>query len=144
MKQISVKQTGGMLAVASATGIALSLLWGQVPSAQGISPTKGKGVAAKTLVSFELAPQIPELQGRYLRERFITIERGGHTAVHNHKGRAAITYVLQGTASDCRPNGACKDLHEGQAWAEGTVPVWHANRGTKPLTVLVVDISKEP
>jgi quercetin dioxygenase-like cupin family protein len=65
--------------------------------------------------------------------------------VHGHKERPGFGYVLQGTFSDCTPDGQCVELHEGQAWTESKDTYhWPENRGTKPLIILAVDISKEP
>ena len=50
MKQISMKQTVVVLAVASAAGIALGLIGSRVLSAQETSPTKNKGVTAQRCV----------------------------------------------------------------------------------------------
>ena len=126
-------------------GIALGAISYHVLNAQQTPPTKAKGQTAKTLASLDLGPEIPGLQGRYLRARVITYEPTGHGAVHSHKDRPAIAYILQGTVSSCRPDGTCKEVHEGQANAEGKDTVhWSENRGTRPLVFLVVDISNEP
>jgi len=145
-KAASMKQTVVVLAVALAMGIALGMIGSQVLSAQQIPPTKAKGVTAKAVASLELGPQFPELQGRHLRARVATFEPGGYGAIHSHQDRPTVLYVLQGTLSDCKPDGTCTEVHEGQAKAEGkdSIELWHANRGAKPLTVLVIDISKEP
>ena len=144
-KAPSMKQTVVMLAVALAIGIALGMIGSRILSAQQTPPTKAKGVTTKTVASLELGPEIPELQGRYLRARMVTLEPGGHGAVHSHKDRPAISYILQGTFSNCRPDGTCTEAHEGQANAEGKDTVhWGENKGTKPLVLLMVDISKEP
>ena len=144
-KAASMKQTVVMLAVALAIGIALGMIGSQVLNAQLTPPTTVKGVTSKTVVSLELGPQIPELQGRYLRARVNTLEPGGHGAVHSHKDRPAIFYILRGTLTSCSPDGKCEELHEGQAMAEGKDAThWGENRGTTPHTHLAVEISKEP
>jgi quercetin dioxygenase-like cupin family protein len=126
-------------------GLALGAISYHVLNAQQTPPTKAKGQTGKTLASLPLGPEIPELQGRYLRARVNTYEPGGHGAVHSHKDRPAIAYVLQGTFTSCSPDGTCKEVHEGQANAEGKDTIhWSENRATKPLIFLVVDISKEP
>lgn len=144
-KAASMKQTVVMLAVALATGIALGMIGSQVLSAQQTPPTKAKGQTTKTIASLDVGPQIPELQGRYLRARVTTVEPGGHGRLHSHKDRPVIAYVLQGTQTSCSPDGKCQEFHEGQARGEGKdVTHWSENRGTTPLTVLIVEISKEP
>ncbi len=145
-KGASVKQTTVvMLAVASAMGIALGMIGSQVLSAQQAPPTTVKGVTAKTIASVEIGPQITELQGRYLRARMVTIEPGGHGALHSHKDRPAILYILRGALTSCSPDSKCEELHEGQAKVEGKdVTHWGENRGTTRHTHLAVEISKEP
>ena len=135
------KSVIGLLGV----GIALGMIGSQVLSAQQTPPTKGKGQTTKTIASLDVGPQIPELQGRYLRMRVTTVEPGGHGAVHSHKDRPTTVYILQGTQTSCSPDGKCEEFHEGQARAEGKdVTHWGENRGTSPLVSLVVEISKEP
>jgi quercetin dioxygenase-like cupin family protein len=125
-------------------GLALGAIGYRVLSAQQ-PPTENKGQKVKGLTALQLGPEIPELQGRYLRARMITYEPSGHGAVHSHKDRPAIVYVLEGTLTNCRSDGTCAELHEGQSAAEGKDTVhWAENRGTKPLVFLAVDISKEP
>ncbi len=144
-KAASMKQTVVMLAVALAMGIALGMIGSQVLNAQQTPPTKAKGQTVKTIASLDVGPQIPELQGRYLRARVQTFEPGGHGAVHSHKDRPMIAYVLRGTLTSCSPDGKCEELQEGQARVEGKdVTHWGENRGTTPVTFLLVDISKEP
>ena len=140
-----MKQTLVMLAVASAIGIALGMIGSQGLNAQQPPPTTVKGQTQKTLASLPLGPEIPELQGRYLRARVNTYEPGGHNALHSHKDRPVIVYILQGTLTSCSPDGKCEELHEGQAIPEGKdANHWVENRGTRPAINLVVDISKEP
>jgi len=144
-KAASMKQTVVMLAVALAIGIALGMIGSRVLSAQQTPPTKAKGITVKTLASLDLGPEIPELQSRYLRAVVPTYEPGGNGLLHSHKDRPQILYVLQGTFTDCSPDGKCVELHEGQVKAEGKdVTHWIENRGAKPLIFLVVGISKEP
>ncbi len=144
-KAASMKQTMVMLAVALAMGIALGMMGSQVLNAQQVPPITVKGQTVKTIASLELGPQIPELQGRYLRARMATFEPGGHGQLHSHKDRPVILYVLRGTRTSCSPDGKCEEHHEGQAKAEGKdVTHWSENRGTTPVTFLAVEISKEP
>ncbi len=140
-----MKRNVAMITLVLTIGIGLGMIVSQLLNAQQAPPTKGKGTKAKTVASFELGPQIPELQGRYLRGRVCTFEPGGYAALHNHKERPGFVFVLQGTFMDCKPDGKCVEIHEGQAGTEGKDVVhWPENRGTKPLIFLAVDITKEP
>ncbi len=140
-----MKRNVVMITLVLAIGIGLGMIASQLINAQQTPPTKGKGTKAKTVASLDLGPQIPELQGRYLRGRVATFEPGGYAAVHSHKDRPGFVFVLQGTFSDCISHGKCVEIHEGQAGTESKDVVhWPENRGTKPLIFLAVDISKDP
>jgi quercetin dioxygenase-like cupin family protein len=125
--------------------LALGAISHHVLNAQQAPPTERKGQTVKTLASLDLGPEMAGLQGLYLRARVITFEPGGHGILHNHKDRPNIVYVLQGTFTECKPDGTCTEIHEGQAKTEGKHTVhWPENRGTKPLVLLVVEITNEP
>ena len=140
-----MKRNVAMTTLVLAIGIALGMIASQMISAQQTPPTKVKGIKMKTVASLELGPQIPELQGHYLKGRVVTFEPGGYAPMHSHQKRPGFVYVLNGTFSDCRPDGKCVEVHEGQAMIEGKDVVhWPENRGTKSLIILAVDISKKP
>ena len=140
-----MNRTVVMLTIALGVGITVGMIGNQALHAQQAPPTKAKARTSKTVASLELGPQIPELQGRYLRARVNTFEPGYRGEVHSHAERPAIRYILQGTFTGCTPEGKCVEQHEGQAVAEGKdVFHWPENRGAKPLIFLAVDISKEP
>jgi quercetin dioxygenase-like cupin family protein len=134
-----------MLTFTLMVGVAFGALGYHVLNAQQTSPTQRKGQTMKTIASLDVGPQTPDLQGRYLRARVVTYEPGGNGLLHSHKDLPAIIYILRGTFTACSPDGKCVELAEGQVTAEGKdVAHWAENRGTAPLTYLVVDISKEP
>lgn len=140
-----MKQTGGMLALALAIGVALGITGSQLVKAQQAPPTQRKGQTVTTIASLGVGPQISEAQGHYLRARLFTYEPSGNGLLHNHKDLPVILYVLRGTLTACSPDGKCMEIREGQAEAEGKDVIhWVENRGTTPLTYLAVDIGKEP
>ena len=117
----------------------------QTLNAQQGPPTTAKGQTVKTVASLELASQIPELNGRYLRARMRTLEPGGNGLLHSHKELPVILYIVSGNLTVCTPKGDCKDIPEGQAEAEGKdVTHWALNRGATPVKYLAVEIGKEP
>jgi quercetin dioxygenase-like cupin family protein len=104
-----------MLAFTLLVGLVLGALGQDALSAQQVPPIEGKGITAKALASLDLGPEIQGLQGRYLRARLVTAEPGGHSAVHSHKDRPAIPYVLRGTLTQCTADGQCRALREEEA-----------------------------
>jgi len=139
-----MKIRNGMLAAAAGAGI---MLIGAQPlgAQQVVPPTKAKDQTMKTVASFDLTSEMPELTGRYLRARVRTIEPGGHGALHSHRGAPAILYVVSGTLTICTPDGKCTDLTEGQAIPEGKDAThWATNKSRGPVTYYVVEISKAP
>ena len=139
-----MKRSPIMIILVLAIGITLGMLGSQVINAQQEPPTKYKGVTGKMVAALETGPQIPELQGRYLRGRVATFEPGGHSPLHSHKDRPELLYVLQGTFTECRSDGKCVELNEGQVTTFGKdVDHWIENKGMKTGIFLVVDISKE-
>ena len=140
-----MRQTPLMLALALLVGLVLGALGHDALSAQQVPPLEAKGITAKALASLDLGPEIQGLQGHYLRARVVTAEPGGYSAVHSHKDRPAIPYVLRGTLTQCTAHGQCRELREGQAGAAGKDTVhWDQNNGTTSLMYLVLDISHEP
>ncbi len=139
-----MKRSPIMIILVLAIGITLGMLGSQLINAQQQSQTKAKGITGKTVAALETGAQIPELQGRYLRGRVVTFEPGGYMPVHSHRERPELIYVLQGTFSECRPDGKCVELNEGQVTTFGKdVDHWLENKGMKTCIFLVVDISKE-
>ena len=140
-----MRQAPLMRALTLFVGLALGALGHDALSAQQVPPNEAKAITAKTLASLDLGPEIQGLEGRYLRARLVTTEPEGHSAVHSHKDRPAIPYVLRGTLTQCTADGKCKELREGQAGAAGKDTVhWDENKGTTPLIYLVLEISHEP
>jgi quercetin dioxygenase-like cupin family protein len=122
-----------VLAVATMTGIAFS---------QGLSPSDAKGASTKALGSIDLSTEIEGLSGRQLRARLVTIEPGGHVAVHSHKDRPTMEYVVQGNVVEIR-NGVEIQHGPGEmVIATREVSHWWENRGTMPVVLLPVDVFK--
>ena len=106
-------------------------------------PTEKKGISAVEREAVDLGPEIPGMQGRYLRLRSGTIEPGGHNAIHTHADRPEILYVVKGTVTEHR-NGTTNEYREGEILV-GTKETkhWIENKGTTKATFLVVDIVKK-
>lgn len=113
--------------------------------AQQAPPTDTKGMKSTVVASIDLGPEIEGMQGRQLRMRVLTFEPGGHVGLHNHKDRPTVVRVLQGTLTNHRQGASSIEVQEGQSFAEGKDSThWVENRGTKPVTLVVVDILKQP
>jgi quercetin dioxygenase-like cupin family protein len=125
-------QVGSAFAVAVVTiGLALS---------QQTPPAENKGIAVKPVGSIDLGGEIDGLSGRQLRLRYITMEPGGHFAVHNHKDRPTLEYILAGTVIEHR-DGVAKEYKAGDVvLADKNTTHWWQNTGTEQVVFLPVDI----
>ena len=133
----------GMLAAAAGVGIVV--IGAQALGAQEAPPTQAKDQTVNTIASMDLASEMPQLTGRYLRARLRTLKPGGHGALHSHRDDPAILYVISGTLTICTPDGKCTDILEGQAISEGKEAThWATNKGLAQATYFVVEIGKEP
>ena len=110
---------------------------------QQTGPTESKGFKISPPTALELGPELDSVEGRQLRLRVVTLEPGGVVAVHTHRGRPGVAYVLEGTLTEHRDGGWVKERTEGESWTEGKDTThWAENRGTKPVVVVAVDVFK--
>ena len=110
---------------------------------QQVPPTENKGVAVKPLVAMDLGPEIEGMAGRQFRMRYITMEPGGHFAVHSHKDRPTLEYIFAGTVIEYR-DGVAKEYKAGDVvLADKNTTHWWQNKGTDTAIFLPVDIFKQ-
>nr|WP_315185057.1 cupin domain-containing protein [uncultured Albidiferax sp.] len=110
--------------------------------AQVVGPTENKGVTTTVLGSIDLSSEIPEVAGRQLRARTVTIEPGGHTAVHTHVSRPTFEYVLQGNVVEVRNGVEVPHAAGEMVPASNGVSHYWENRGTSAVILMPVDIFK--
>ena len=123
--------------------IVFGLFCAGVALSQQSPPTENKGVAVKPMGAMDLGPEIEGLAGRQLRIRYITMEPGGHFAVHNHKDRPTLEYVVAGTVIEYR-DGVAKEYKAGDVVvADKNTTHWWQNKGTETVVFLPVDIFKQ-
>jgi quercetin dioxygenase-like cupin family protein len=116
----------------------------QLAIGQETPPTESKGVTIKNIAMIKLAPEINEIGERQLRLRQFTVEPGGIVAVHNHKDRPAIEYVLQGNVTEYR-GPVHKEVKEGEsALSDKETTHWWRNTGNVPAVLLVSDVFNPP
>ncbi len=103
-----------------------------------------KGVTVKLLSTVDLCLEIEGMTGRQLRMRIVTFDPGGlFGPIHDHKGRAGIAYILQGTITDHR-EGLATEYGPGVGWPEDrNTTHWLENRGKKPALEISVDIVRQ-
>ena len=130
------------VAIAGVSALALTFAIG-VAVGQNSPPSENKGVQVSAPTFLDLTNEIDSVAGRQLRMRTITVEPGGVVALHSHKGRPAVAYMLQGTLTEHVQNGATHERHEGDSWTEDRNAVhWSENKGDKPLVLIAVDVFK--
>jgi quercetin dioxygenase-like cupin family protein len=133
-----------MFALTLFVGLVLGALGHDALNAQQVPPTQSRAQTSRELASLDLGREIG-VSGWYLRARLITIEPGGHDAVHSHKDRPAIPYVLKGTLTQCSADGQCRDLQEGQVGiADKDTVHWDQNNGTTQVQFLVLGVFNQP
>src|SRR5882672_11137876 len=125
----------GVLGVASAFAVGVAV--GQQ------APTETKGVKISPPTALDLGQEIDGVQGRQLRLRVVTIEPGGVVAVHSHKGRPAVAYVVQGTVTESRVDAGSRQWNQGESWTEDKDTThWAENKGDKTVVIVAVDVFK--
>ena len=110
---------------------------------QQAPPKENKGVKTEKTVKQDLANEIEGMKGWQLRLRVQNIEPGGATALHSHKDRPSVAYVVQGTLTEHREGGTTKEHPKGDAWSEGKETThWSENKGQTPVVLIVADVLK--
>ena len=92
-KPVKVAAAASCLLVAFAGGFAIG---------QQQPPSENKGVSAKLMGEVKLATEIEGMGGRLLRLRVVTLEHAGVCALHNHKDRPAVGFILTGNPTEFR------------------------------------------
>lgn len=131
---------GGFVVAAGTLAIPL------VPAvlAQMAPPAESKGVSAKVIGALPLALEFDRIEGRQLRMRVVTLAPGGVFAVHSHKDRPSVEYVLKGSATEYQGE-ARKTYLEGDAvLADKNTTHWWRNDGADPAIFVAVDVFNPP
>lgn len=112
--------------------------------AQQAVPTENKGIKTDVLIQYELGKQgLNDYQDRSLRVRRTIIDPGGVIAVHSHRFRPAMIYVISGAITEHRKDGTAKEAKAGDAIAEtADVNHWVENLSDQPAVILTVDLYK--
>lgn len=112
-------------------------------SAQSVGHTDNKGTSSRVLGVIDLTNEVEGLTGRQMRSRYITIEPGGHAALHSHAGRPTLEYVAQGNVIEIR-NGV-EVPHGPGEMVVATHEITHGweNRGSETVVLIPVDIFKQ-
>lgn len=100
-----------------------------------------RGVDVQLLGTVDLGAEIPELMGRQLRMRLVTMAPGAvFGPVHDHRDRPGMVYVLQGTITDHR-DGVDTTYGPGLGWPEDRNTMhWLENLGAETAVEVSVDI----
>jgi quercetin dioxygenase-like cupin family protein len=124
------------LGVAGSTGAFIHSLMAQ----QAVPPSENRGVTAKVVATVDLGPEIQGMQGRQLRMRVVTLEPGGVFALHNHKNRPSVEYILRGEATEFGGN-ASRTYREGEAFiGDRNTEHWWRNDGKTTAVFIAVDV----
>lgn len=131
-------------AALAASLAAVALLGGATVTLGDQAPTESRGVAAKIIGSMGLKAEIESIGERQLRMRYVTLEPGGVFAMHNHKDRPAVEFILKGNATEFR-GPATKEYREGESvLSDKETSHWWRNDGTTQVVFVVVDVFNPP
>ena len=104
-------------------------------------PTTTVGFSEELLRSLDLTGELESGEGRPLRMRKLTLQPGGVLGIHNHIGRPAITYLLQGQMTYHPDGGPDVVVSPGGGFAEGrSTTHWGESTGSVPAVWVAVDI----
>jgi quercetin dioxygenase-like cupin family protein len=122
----------------SASAVALA----QGPSRES-APTESSGFEDVELRSIDLASEIDAVMGYKLRMRRLTLEPGGVIALHNHKDRPTVSYLIKGTLTSRSPGKADIVIAAGGGHTAGMADDhWVENRGAETAEWIVVEVAK--
>lgn len=96
------QNVGKPVKVAAAATCLLGVFTGGFAVGQQQPPSENKGVSAKSVGEVKLAAEIEGMGGRLLRLRVVTLEHAGVFALHNHKDRPAVGFILTGNPTEFR------------------------------------------
>ena len=110
---------------------------------QAQPPKENRGFSSVDIRSLDLSEEIDSIKGRPLRMRKITVQPGGALALHTHKDRPAVSYILEGAMTYHQEGKPDTVASAGEGIAEGRATThWAENRGTVPAVWIAVDIPK--
>lgn len=123
----------------AAVTLAVSSAWAQE------APKESKGVKEEKLTTIDLGKQnLNDYTQRQMRMREITLAPGGVIAVHSHKDRPAMDFVLAGSVVDHREGQQPHTYDAGQSITEATNVVhWVENKSARPAKFVTVDLVKQ-
>jgi len=117
--------------------------FGKEPKKEAVTgrPDKNVGFHSRTLRLTPLKGEIASLEHTSLRMRLITVEPEGHTALHVHKDRPGIVYVVSGAIYNHPKDKKPKKVRAGEVFYE-TQGYTHyiENRGEVSATLISADI----
>ena len=106
-------------------------------------PDKTVGIESVEMLGVNpLGADFPALEDRVMRVRRLVVNPGGVVAVHEHKQRPGVAYILEGEIYEHRSDADEPILRKaGQiAFEHSGVSHWWENKSDAPVTALVVDI----
>ena len=136
MKQAPVRRyamLAGMVSLAFGIGVAV----GQN------APAETKGVKIGQTTALDLGPELDGVDGHQLRLRVISFEPGAQIALHSHKGRPAVAYVLKGTLTEHVEGVGTHVRRQGDTWSEGkNITHWAENTSNETTMLVAADVFK--
>lgn len=111
--------------------------------AEESAPTSNQGLHGIVLQAIDLGEEIEGLEGRQLRLRKLTLEPEGKIAIHSHKDRPAVAYVLEGITTVTFGDGSEMKFSAGDSISANRNTIhWHRNDESQAMTLITVDVYK--
>ena len=104
-------------------------------------PKKSVGIrSVKALGHVDLAKEFAAMKGRSFRARKIVVAPKGVVAVHEHRSRPGIAYILEGEIYEHRGGKSFLRKAGDYSFEKTGVVHWWENRSDKEASALVIDI----
>lgn len=140
---IGMRIAGGVLAVATLTGVTACTAPNQPTPATTPTPTTASQPPAETLTPL-LEQALPNVQGKTFTSVIVDFPPGARAVPHRHGEAFVYAYVLEGTVRSRLDDDPMTTYHQGENWVEqpGTHHVLTENTSqTERARLLVVFVA---
>ena len=111
--------------------------------AESRAPKEPKGIKIESLGAMDLAGEIDSVDGLKLHLDRLTVQPGGMSPLHSHRGRPQIVYMVQGSYVSHAEGKPDEVLRQGDVVSGGKDRNhWIENVGSETAVALAFSVSK--